>query len=177
MWSRHRIAEEQWSDWLRSDGSLTQRLRRLCGAFRVRRLCQRAARQPNPDEAGVIAPLPGRATLVREVMLEGDGQPLVFGHSVVALAHVDGPWRALRHLGSRPLAEALFADRRIVRSALEFSRLTCTHPLYRRVQGELGKQPDVLWARRSLFVRDGAPLLVSEVFLPALLERSGGRVP
>lgn len=176
MWSGQCLADERWRDWLRCGGSLTQRLRQVCGTFAVRRLCQGAGRL-HADEAGAVGLPPGAAALMRDVLLEGDGRPLVFGHSVVAIGHLDGPWRALRRLGCRPLAEALYADRRIARSGLEFRRLARAHPLHQRLEAVLGAQPDRLWARRSLFFRDGAPLLVTEVFLPALLERSGGRVP
>ena len=44
------------------------------------------------------------------------------------------------------------------------------HPLYRRASALLEARPAALWARRSIFLREDVPLLVTEVFLPAILE-------
>jgi chorismate--pyruvate lyase len=35
----------------------------------------------------------------------------------------------------------------------------------------LAERPDCLWARRSLFLLNNSPILVTEVFLPGVLER------
>jgi chorismate--pyruvate lyase len=50
--------------------------------------------------------------------------------------------------------------------------LFATHPLYRLASRHLAPEnlPTQLWARRSLFHLAGEPLLVTEVFLPSLLE-------
>ena len=42
---------------------------------------------------------------VREVMLWGNGQPLVYARSVLPAVQSRLAWRALRGLGSRPLAD------------------------------------------------------------------------
>ena len=101
--------------------------------------------------------------------MEGD-LPLVFAHSVVAQRHTHGPWRAIRGLGSRPLAELLFADRSVVRQPLHYRAIRANDPLGRRVLRSLPKTTFPLWARRSAFFKDGVPLLVTEVFLPAILK-------
>ncbi|NDP49432.1 MAG: chorismate lyase, partial [Sulfuriferula multivorans] len=71
-------------------------------------------------------------------------------------------------LGSRPLGEALFNNPRIQRKALVFRKLTPRHPLFRRIDRYQTQATRVLWARRSLFCLNGRPLLVTEVFLPAI---------
>ncbi len=109
-----------------------------------------------------------QGVVVREVLLMEGDTPLVFAHSVVALAHTHGPWRAVTGLGSRPLAELLFADRGIVRQPLQFRIVVAEDPLGQRLRRAL---PDVrfpLWARRSTFYKEGSPLLVTEVFLPPI---------
>ncbi|MFN3594217.1 MAG: chorismate--pyruvate lyase family protein, partial [Thiobacillaceae bacterium] len=108
--------------------------------------------------------------LIREVMLLCDEHPLVFAHSVIPRAGLAGPWRSLSRLGNRPLGEALFADPRIVRHPLQYRRLDRRHPLYHSAVRHLSVRPSWLWARRSVFCRDGYPILVTEVFLPEVLQ-------
>ncbi len=105
----------------------------------------------------------------REVSLNCRSQPLIFAHSVVAPRALKGPWHMLSRLGARPLGAALFADPRIQRHPLCFRQLNRRHALYRRACQLLNEAPATLWARRSLFVLCGSPLLVTEVFLPAIL--------
>jgi len=88
---------------------------------------------------------------------------------VIAPAALKGAWRMLSGLGARPLGAALFADPRIKRHPLRFRQLNRRHVLYVRACGLLAAAPASLWARRSVFVLSGAPLLVTEVFLPAIL--------
>jgi chorismate--pyruvate lyase len=131
-------------------------------------------RRPLRDEAALVRVAGHRLAHVREVVLVADGTPVVFAHSVVAAGDLRGPWRALGHLGEQPLASALFADPRVTRGALEFRRIDARHPLHARA-AELGLEvADALWARRSTFRRDGRPLLVTEVFLPAIATRAPG---
>ena len=153
--------------WLTRPGSLTAHLRRHCPAFNVLRLRQGLG-QPHLDEwAPLQLPRP-RRVLVREVLLRCGDTPLVFAHSVTTLESVDGPWRALAGLGNRPLGEALFLNPRITREPLEYGRIDARHPLYRAAVTALPLTPRQLWARRARYLLDGAPLLVSEVFLPGL---------
>jgi chorismate--pyruvate lyase len=77
-----------------------------------------------------------------------------------------------RAIGCRPLGAALFADPRIRRGPIQVARLDARHGLHRRAEMALGQLLPVLWARRSLFMRLGRPLLVNEVFLPGI-ERLG----
>ncbi len=171
MWQPNLPAERRLRRWLSSGGSLTLRIRRGCAEFRVERLSQRAAR-PFRDEGPAVGVRAGRLCLVRDVLLYGDDRPLVFGHSITAIENAAGPWRSLRGLGNRPLAEALYNDPGIWRQPLSYRRLGAGHPLYRRVAATVGRLPATLWARRSVFTREGAPLMVTEVFLPAILRLS-----
>ena len=56
------------------------------------------------------------------------------------------------------------------RSRFEFARVDARHPLWRRARRLSSRGLPPLWARRSLFTRGGRPLMLTEVFLPALLE-------
>jgi len=154
--------------WLRDRGSLTQRIQQRCTSFAVRGVRTGLARIAL-DESALLGIAPQQLAYSREVFLYADGQPVVFAHSALANAHLRGVWSAVRTLGSKPLGALLFAHPLVVRKPLHYQALRNTHPLYKRAAGILNDPPHRLWARRSLFYLSGAPLLVTEVFLPAIL--------
>lgn len=160
---------DPWRPWLAWRGSLTWRITARASDFRVE-LLRQAARIPNEDEYRLLGQPTHRRALVREVVLHAGGRPVVLAHSVAAWRDLSGVWRGLRGLGSRPLAEALFTDPLVRRGALEYARIDSRHPLWKRASRVLGVPLPVLVARRSRFLKRGRPLLVTEVFLPALLE-------
>jgi chorismate--pyruvate lyase len=154
--------------WLLDRGSLTRRIQLRCESFGLQLLSQHMA-AARLDERVAIGVRSGEQCMQREVSLNCGAQPVVFAHSVVAHRALKGPWRLLSRLGARPLGAALFADPRIQRCALRFRQLNALHPLHQRACGLLSARPATLWARRSVFVLCGSPLLVTEVFLPAIL--------
>lgn len=170
-WTRHLPHERRLAAWLAAGGSLTAHIRRVGHDFRVRRLVQHCM-SALPEETVVLGYR--RGVTVREVLLMEGDVPLVFAHSVVARRHTRGPWRAIRGLGVRPLAELLFADRSIQRRPLRYRAVTATDPLGQRILQAFAQTKFPLkfplWARRSVFYKHGAPLLVTEVFLPAILD-------
>jgi len=168
-WSTTLLGTHDWRDWLSNHGSLTRRLRQRCPDFRVRRLRQNID-LPHPDERTPLDLRPGQRALIREVLLDCGETPLVFAHTVVPLASLHGPWQALTGLGNRPLGEALFANPRVARHPLEYRRVDPRHPLHRAACRSTRTNYPSLWARRSLFALEGHPLLVNEVFLPAVLD-------
>jgi chorismate lyase len=161
-------ADARLRPWLVDRGSLTHRIQSRCATFRLNVLSQRMALVRRDEYATIGAPA-GARCVVREVSLHCGTRPLVFAHSVVAPRALHGAWRMLALLGARPLGAALFADPRIRRYPLRFRQLNAADALYRRACGLLDEAPRLLWARRSLFVLRGSPLLVTEVFLPAIL--------
>ncbi len=154
--------------WLLDRGSLTRRIQLRCENFRLDVLSQRMA-ATLPDERAVVGLRRGAQCFEREVSLNCGQDRLVFAHSVVSRRALHRPWRMLSRLGARPLGAALFADPCIQRYALRFRQLSARHALYQRASRLLAARPANLWARRSLFVLRGSPLLVTEVFLPAIL--------
>jgi len=161
-------ADARLQRWLLDRGSLTRRIQLYCEHFRVDVLSQRLT-AAGRDECAVIGVRLGVNCMVREVSLYCGRQPVVFAHSVVGPSALNGAWRMLSTLGTRPLGAALFADPRVRRFPLRFRQLTRRHELYRGACGLLERPPVFLWARRSVFVLRGSRLLVTEVFLPAIL--------
>lgn len=157
--------------WLTAGGSLTARLIAHCGAFRVQRLHQRSA-ACLADEARSIAPgRPGRVW-EREVVLRCDGRAVVFAHTVVPMSDSASDWPLFSALGERSLGSTLFCDPQVLRGELEFARIRAGHPLMLRARAALGApaQEAVFYARRCLYRRHQGTLLVTEVFLPTVLE-------
>ncbi|WP_296490870.1 chorismate lyase [Rhodoferax sp.] len=155
--------------WLQAPGSLSARLAATGDNFSVQVLAQ--GRQPlTADESRALGVGVRRVGYAREVMLQVDGQPLVFARSVTAHAASVGAWRSVRGLGSRPLADVLFRRSGIARAPLAYSQIKRQSPLQRHVAARwlaatgltVGQQ--ALPARRSVFTRHGAALLVMEVF-------------
>ncbi|HLX02148.1 MAG TPA: chorismate lyase [Trinickia sp.] len=154
-------------DWLTRGGSLTAHLRTL-GKVAVR-VTREAIDQAWRDEAAALGIAARAPVWAREVVLEVDGVPFVAAHSIAPLAASHGVWQAMRRLRTRPLAELLYSDSSVARSALVSARLTQRDPLAVLAAREIaGPAPHALCARRSVFERHGEPLMVTECMLPAL---------
>jgi chorismate lyase len=165
-----RAHREGLCSWLRAPGSLSARLSRH-GRFDVHVLRQVTAKLRPPERRQLGQPRRG-CTLVREVVLRINGQPMVWARSSLHKSALAGPWKALKGLGSRPLAELLYSDRRVHRSLLQPRRLaphgaTRRH-MARQWQQATGAPPPrgMLWSRHSVFKRLGAQLRVMELFHP-----------
>lgn len=157
-------------DWLTRGGSLTAHLRTL-GRVEVR-VTREAVDLPWPDERASLGLAPRASAWVREIMLVVDGVPFVAAHSATPLAASHGAWRAMRSLRTRPLAELLYSDSGVSRSALVSRRVNARHALYAlAASATQSRVPHAYAARRSVFERHGAPLLVTECMLPAMWSR------
>lgn len=156
--------------WLQNRGSLTQLIQqRCCSEFRVKPVFQSLAKACM-DELDVMNLRKNELAMVREVYLYCGETPVVFAHSVVAEKNLQGAWRGLSGLGSRSLGTVLFTNPVVKRTPLRFKKLTSAHPLFRRACQKLQRKPLDLWARRSLFSLHEQSILVTEVFLPPILE-------
>jgi chorismate--pyruvate lyase len=159
-------------DWLATPGSLTARLIAHSHHFRVHKLRQ-AGNVCLADEAQAIGLARPRRVWEREVMLRCDGRPVVYGHTVVPMSASASDWPLFSALGERSLGTTLFYDPRVTRGELEFARLRPGHPLVARVHAALGRDGpahDTYFARRCVYRRRQGLLLVTEVFLPEVLD-------
>lgn len=150
-----------WRRWLLDRGSLTQHLVQASqGHFRVEVVRQLWGR-PSRSEARALNIDPRQKVLIREVRLLGHEQPWVFARTIIPASTLTGKQRKLNGLGCRSLGTVLFRDPTMKRGPLQVGRLTLN-------SGEMA------WARRSLFYLANKPLLVTEVFLPALQQVNYG---
>jgi chorismate--pyruvate lyase len=168
-------------DWLTTPGSLTARLIAHSRQFRVQKLRQ----QGNlclADEAGAIGLARPRRVWEREVLLRCDGKPVVYGHTVVPMSATAHDWPLFSALGERSLGTTLFYDPLVQRGQLEFARIRPGHPLLARVHAALGgeglggRSDTVYYARRCVYRRRQGLLMVTEVFLPAVLDLAAAAI-
>ncbi|MBV8500150.1 MAG: chorismate lyase [Paucibacter sp.] len=159
--------------WLRAPGSLSKRLARLGQSFEVQVLSQGVQPLRAQERRALGLPRHG-CTVVREVILRVDGEPLVWARSSLHQCALAGPWKALKGLGTRPLAHLLYEDPRVVRSELQPRRLaryghTRRHAA-RQWEQATGQPASaaMVWSRNSVFTRYGAQLRVMELFAPGL---------
>ena len=150
--------------WLTDRGSLTVKIIASVDNFNLQRLQQRLA-TPYRDERRALGLRLGELALIREVILRDGVTPLVFAHTAANPRDLRGAWRGLSKLDNRPLAEMLFHDPTVSRMAIEYKQLPMTHPLIRSIATVRALPPQRIWARRSVFLKNGRPLMVTEVFL------------
>lgn len=162
--------------WLMRAGALTQGLRTF-GTLDLRVLAEYPAGL-SQDEATGLKRTVRSPVWIREVAMSINGVDCVVARSVTPLIASHSIWHGVRVLRSRPLADILYHDRSIIRSAFEVCQLNRTMPIYRtslkvleqdsrtgQRQSSPARHP--LLARRSVFWRQNTPLLVAECFLPA----------
>lgn len=151
-------------------GPLTTGLRAL-GTLKLR-VIREFSEGLSPDEARCLKRPVRSPVWVREVVMSIDGVDCVVARSLALLGASHGVWQGMRRLSSRPLADILYHERSISRSAFQVARINHSVPLHRTAQHILSldqhlKNPVTLLARRSVFWRNNYPLLVAECFLPA----------
>ncbi len=152
--------------WLIGKGLLTVRLRAACkGPFALRvidqwtGLLQTAHRQSlrTNDSAG----------LFRDVEMECAGQVWVYAQSIIPDSTLSAhPW--LAELGDSALGETLCGLSGYERSAYEFGWLPADSAVAARALRNAAVKPAGLWGRRSRISLHGQPILVQELFLPAI---------
>lgn len=155
--------------WLLDPSSLTVRLSEHCQTFHVEVLGQHIT-QCEKEESTAEIPT-GCDVLVREVLLYCDNVPHVFARSLLPLSSLTGEEKKLAKLGNQSLGQVLFNSPSLVRKSIEVSLFNQTSSV-----GQLSKSlfteytlKKELWGRRSVFLLNKKPIMVSEVFLPPAL--------
>jgi chorismate lyase len=169
QWLKKPMLSGAYRRWLIDNGSLTARLKMRYKDFAVRPVSLKNAKAFT-DESALLGLKANQQALIREVLLIGSNQPVVFAHSVLPRASLRGAWHRFGKLGNKPLGAALFANPKVKRTPLEYKKLSRQSPMFMRLSGHMQNPPKVLWARRSIFSLNCARILVTEIFLPKLLE-------
>jgi chorismate--pyruvate lyase len=169
-WLKKPMGCSVYRNWLSSNDSLTFRLQQHFDDFSVHLLKMQMSK-PLLGEIARMHVSNREPVLVREVHLLSKGQPVVFAHSVLPRRHLRGAWLGLRMLSNKPLGVSLFANPKVCRAGLEYKKLNPQHTLYQLAVAHMqrSQKPNVLWARRSIFILNHAKIMVTEVFLPHVL--------
>lgn len=151
--------------WLAEPGLLTERVRRACGVatrFTLLRLVPASLGAAAARRLGVS----DTTCLVREIELCCGDARWIFAQSLFPDSTVrQHPW--LAQLGSSALGVSLLGRHDVSREPLEYCGLTARHEL--AIAAAVPRsEVEPLWARRAVYQLSGAPILVQELFLPAL---------
>jgi chorismate--pyruvate lyase len=169
-------APRKWQHWLSDTGSLTQKIEQAIGQKLEVQVLRDCRQNLNSDESRYFH-LQTQRCRVREVLLCKDGIPLVMARSVIPTLSSSGSNQTVLRLGSKPLGAILFSKTR-KRSQKEFLReitlLSKRSNQWQQCHKRFAGLSSPLWARRTLYRLKGKPLLVTEVFLPELLNHSVG---
>jgi chorismate--pyruvate lyase len=152
--------------WLIGKGLLTQRLKVLCGArFSLRLVEQRTDLLDEAHKRGLG--VRDGAGLFREVEMFCDERVWVFAETIMPDSTLSAhPW--LAELGDSALGETLSDLSGLQRSSYEYAWLPGADALCARALRATDVKPPGVWARRSKLSLRGAPVLVQELFLPAM---------
>ena len=148
--------------WLAEPGLLTARVQRA-GGDRVRFTLLRLA--PAPVDAALSARMGVADTggLVREIEFACGDERWIFAQSVFPDSTLrQHPW--LGELGGVALGVSLLGRHDVSREPLEYRLVAPDEPLARAAGG----LAVAAWARRAVYHLSGAPIIVQELFLPAL---------
>ena len=163
-----RLPDKPIREWLLDAGSMTKRLRRASSELKVKVVHQQWQR-PTLSEAQFMGISPNSRVLARQVLLCCDGEPWVFGHSVLPKESISGYLRKFQALlDMRPLGELLFREPSLRRSGFQVSQLQPSQKEFQWATKYHKLEAEKLWSRRSLFHVRQKPILVSETFFPAV---------
>lgn len=161
-----RAVDAKLRPWLIAKGLLTTRLKAHCGDRFEMRLRDQFTGLLGAEHKRYLRAHDG-AGLFREVQMLCDGRVWVFAQTVMPDSTLDKhPW--LAELGDSALDETLAALSGVERSSYEYAWLPTGAALAARAFEGRPAGSAGLWARRSRFSLRTAPLLVQEVFLPAM---------
>ncbi|WP_020559985.1 chorismate--pyruvate lyase family protein [Thiofilum flexile] len=154
--------------WLGVAGSLTTQLQTICQyTFQVQVLKHEFT--PCSELMSKALGLhPFSSVLQREVLLCDGDTPLVFASSVLPEAALVDHYAELRELGARPLGHWIFAEPVLKRALMYYAELPSELAFFANIP-PMAKSTPQLWGRQTLFTGALHPLVVSEFFLPALI--------
>ena len=155
--------------WLLDESSLTKRLIFCSGhEFRVEVLYQ-GWNTPYLSEQLRLGTSHREYVLLREVILYCNEKPTVYARTTIPRSSLRGQLKGLSQLGTKPLGAAIFKDPTLHRELVDIGRFDASQ-LPAPITDFIKPNQQYGWGRRSLFTVQGKPLLVSEVFLPTVLD-------
>jgi chorismate lyase len=172
-WHEHRRGSRQQlpdsvQSWAYEGGSLTQRLRDYYGSSVAVAILYHKWGAPYLTERRQLESPLQRFCLIREVMLHTNSKPLLLARTIIPEATIKVAHRNLAHLGTRPLGEVIFSYPDLERISMDLTRISPSNWTAQTQQKANIEQPT--WGRRTIYAINNRPMLVSEFFLPEILD-------
>jgi chorismate lyase len=158
-------------DWILCKDSTTAKIRKLTDNQLVMNIISEEFSLPMENEAKKLIQNTSAHCLVRKALMQASNLPWLYCRSVFPKKTLTGEESIFSNLGSQPIGDILFGKNAWARSLFELSELTTESLLYQEATEHLTFKPDSLWARRSVFALQNKSILITEVFLPAFLEK------
>ncbi len=153
------------------EGSLTRFIQQSCkGVFNIELIAE-SWTQAMPDETQLLSLPSNEITFIRESRLKCDNQTLVCARTIIPEKTLTGKNKKLTKLGTTPLGDILFNDETTYRTDMCYAKIPVDCELHIEATKDLNIASE-LWGRQSLFYTEQQPLLITEIFLPAILECS-----
>jgi len=163
------LRDKRLHSFLFQNGSLSRFIQQRCKESFHIDLINESWCYPMPDELHLLSLRNHEITFTRESWLKCGDQRLVYARTVIPRKTLKGKSHELTRLGTKPLGKILFNDNKTYRTNMRYAKI----PVHCELHKETTKDTDVtsdLWGRQSLFYINNKPLLVTEVFLPAILQ-------
>jgi chorismate--pyruvate lyase len=158
--------DAQVRSWLIGKGLLTLRMKAVCGERYGLRLVDQWTGLLNAAHKSALRSA-DNAGLFRDVEMCRGEQVWAFEQTVMPDSTLSAhPW--LAELGDSALGETLSDLSGVERGSYEYAWLPVEDPVTARALRDAEVRPAGLWARRSRVSLRSAPLLIQEVFLPAM---------
>lgn len=153
--------------WTYETGSLTERLRSIYGNNVAVNVLFNHWQTPYLSERQLLNQPEHRYCLIREVLLHANGKPLIMARTIIPRDTIKIAQSNLSHLGNRPLGEIIFSYPKLQRLALNISLVSLN--TWSPPAVNLGQINQPMWGRRTVYAIAQRQMLVSEFFLPELL--------
>lgn len=151
------------------NGSLSRSIEELCnGTFNIE-LQNESWSTPMLEENELLTLIDNEITFIRKSWLKCDDKKLVYARTVIPRITYEGESQDLMKLGNKPLGNILFSDNKTYRTNMQYAKIPLHHELHKQATLDTNIMTE-LWGRQSLFYINKNSLLVTEVFLPTILE-------
>ncbi|MGI0119253.1 chorismate--pyruvate lyase family protein [Zooshikella sp. RANM57] len=153
--------------WLNHPGSLTDRLTRHFNSKATVHLLNQQWLSASEEEQQYLGIKADTLTNIREITLFVRQQPCILARTVIPKETLSDNFQELLTLNEQPLGHFLFSKTSIKRlPQFELTKLNTTElPIPHNLQLPSAQ----VWGRRSKFLLDQQPLMITEYFLPFLL--------
>ena len=142
------LSDEEIKSWLLEKGPITKRIK-LNHIFELN-LIRDEVDQINQDDKVFLDNIEGDIK-VREVILLGNGNPLVYAKSHIPIFTINDGLKKLGQLGSKPLGDILF-EKNI------FNKIEVVYSTF-------SDEISIFWGRKTKYLVKSLPFSVMEIFL------------